>query len=316
MSMPTRLTLALTLSLATAAQAAVNFEKELWPVLKQKCVDCHAAPTVVDGRKKEPKGGLRLDAAFAILAGGKDGKVLTPKSADKSRLYEVVTLPKDDDDFMPPKGEPMSAEEMKLLKQWIDEGAEFGGWEGNTVGKPVVAGAKIQGPREHVELYKAVEAGVKPAGKAALDAAKAAGAQVSTVGPESQLLRVDFLTGVSSCTDEKLAALLPLADNIAQLDLGRTKITDAALGTVAKFGKLVRLDLRQTAVTDAGLAALSGLKYLTAVNLFGTQITDKGVATLASMKSLRSLSAFQTQATEGGAKAVAVQNAALKVVVK
>ena len=102
MFMNIRTAFTLSLSLSTAASAAVNFEKEVWPVLQKKCVDCHAAATVVDGRKKEPKGGLRLDAAFAMLAGGKDGVVLKPKAADKSRLYEVVTLPKDDDDFMPP----------------------------------------------------------------------------------------------------------------------------------------------------------------------------------------------------------------------
>jgi hypothetical protein len=307
------------LSFVTASPVllgAVSFEKELWPVLQKKCVDCHAAPAVVDGRKKEPKGGLRLDAAFAIMAGGKDGIVLRAKDSAKSRMYEVVTLPKDDDDFMPPKGEPMTDTEVKLLKQWIDEGADFGGWEGNTVGKPATAAAVAHGPRAHEELYKELDAGTKPAAQEALDKAKAAGAQVSVVGPVSNLLRVDFLTGVSAATDEKLSALLPLADLIAQLDLGRTPITDAGLATVAKFPKLVRLDLRQTKVSDAGLEQLTSLKHLQSVNLFGTEVTDAGLATLAGSKSLKQLAAFQTKATETGAKAAMAKNAALKVVVK
>jgi hypothetical protein len=316
MFMNIRTAFTLSLSLSTAASAAVNFEKEVWPVLQKKCVDCHAAPTVVDGRKKEPKGGLRLDAAFAILAGGKDGIVLKAKQADKSRLYEVVTLPKDDDDFMPPKGDPMTEAEVKLLKQWIDEGADFGSWEGNVEGKPATTAAKVLGPRAHEELYKALDAGVKPAAKEALDAAKAAGAQVSPVGPVSQLLRVDFLTGVSTCTDEKITALLPLADHITQLDLARTKITDASLATLAKFPKLVRLDLRQTQITDKGLESLTQLKHLSAINLFGTPVTDAGIATLAGMKSLKAITAYQTKATPKAAKEALAQNAALKVVVE
>jgi hypothetical protein len=307
--------LALSVSASTAF-SAVNFEKEVWPFLQKKCVECHAASKVVDGRKKEPKGGLRMDAAFALMAGGKNGAVVKPKSADTSRLYEVVTLAKDDDDFMPPKGEALSDAEVKLLKQWIDEGADFGGWEGNAEGKPVTAGAVARGPRAHEELYKVLSDGLKEAPKAALDAAKAAGAQVSVVGPVSQLVRVDFLTGVSACTDEKVAALLPLADYIAQLDLGRTKVSDAAMVTVAKFPKLVKLDLRQTAVTDAGLESLTALKHLTAVNAFGTPITDAGVKTLAGVKSLRQLTAFETKATEAGAKAAKAVNAELTVVVK
>jgi hypothetical protein len=311
-----RIALLCTLASSTTAFSAVSFEKELWPVLQKKCVDCHAAPTVEDGRKKEPKGGLRLDAAFAIMAGGKDGIILRAKDSAKSRMHEVVTLPKDDDDFMPPKGEAMTEAEVKLLKQWIDEGADFGGWEGNTVGKPATPGAVVLGPRAHEELYKKLNEGTKPAADADLAKAKEAGAQVSVVGPISNLLRVDFLTGVSNATDDKLAALAPLSGLIAQLDLGRTPITDAALATAAKYPNLVRLDLRQTKITDAGLESLTALKHLHSVNLFGTQITDAGLATLASMKSLKSITAFQSKATDAGAKAAMAKNPALKVVVK
>jgi len=32
---------------------------------------------------------------------------------------------------MPPKGDPLTNEEKELLKEWIDEGASFGGWKGD-----------------------------------------------------------------------------------------------------------------------------------------------------------------------------------------
>ena len=304
----TTATLAVCIALAPAAKGAVNFEKDLLPAIQKKCIDCHAAPKEVNGKKKEPKAELRLDAAFAIVKGSKNGKIFTPKESGKSRLYEVVTLPADDDDAMPPKGkaDPLTDAEKKLLKQWIDEGASFGTWEGNIEGKPADPTVRqaVETKREHLDFYKALEAGVKPASEELIKKAKEAGAQIQTISVTSPLLRVDFLTGVSNCTDEKLAALLPLAENIAHLDLGRTKITDAALATAAKFPRLAKIDLRQTAVTDKGLEALSKLKNLQTINLYGTEITDAGLAKLGTIKSLRHVTAWQSKATDKGAAAL------------
>jgi Leucine-rich repeat (LRR) protein len=128
---------------------------------------------------------------------------------------------------------------------------------------------------------------VKPLGDAVLAKAKEAGAQVSPVKVESPLVRVDFLTGVSKCDDEKVASILPLKENIVQLDLGRTIITDGALEDRRQLPRLVSLDLRQTKVTDAGLESLIGLKKLESLNLYGTEITDAGLKHLAKIKSLK-----------------------------
>ncbi|MDB6004014.1 MAG: hypothetical protein JWR15_1001, partial [Prosthecobacter sp.] len=228
-----RLTSFLSISLiASSVQAAVNFEKELLPAITKKCVDCHRAPHVENGQKKEPKAGLRLDASWAVLKGSENGPVLTPGAPDKSAIYESVTLPKDDDAHMPSKGEDMTKEEIALLKKWIEEGANFGGWVGSVEGMPAGAqteSAKVFKPRPHDLFFAALEKEVKPLAEDVLAKAKAAGAQVAPVKVESPLVRVDFLTGVSKCDDAKVAAILPLKENIVQLDLGRTIITDAAL---------------------------------------------------------------------------------------
>lgn len=289
--------------LASPASAAVDFEKQLLPVLQKKCMDCHKAPFVENGKKKEPKAELRLDAAWAILKGSENGPILKPGDSSKSGMYEVVTLPKDDDDFMPPKGDPLTDAEVKLLKEWIDEGAKFGNWKGNMEGAPaeaVAAEAKVAKVREHEVFYQQLAAGLKPADEAATAKAKEAGAQIFQLKADLPLLRVDFLTGVSKCTDDKVAALLPLKDHIAQLDLGRTAITDASLKTVSQFSRLAALDLRQTKVTDAGLEALSGLKKLQTLNLYGTEVTDAGLAHLAGIKSLKQVFLWGSKATEAG----------------
>ena len=304
---PSPFTLAAIASIAIlpTVRCEVNFEKEVLPFLTEKCLNCHKAPYEDEGRKKEPKADLRMDAAWAILKGSENGPVLTPGDSAKSYMYEVVTLPEDDDMFMPTKGDPLTKAEMALFKKWIDEGADFGGWVGNLEGKPVDPDEpKPIEPkvREHDEFYKMLATGVQPASDEAKKSATDAGAQLAELQVNVPLLRVDFLTGVSTCTDQKVASLLPLKEQIAHLDLGRTAITDAALKTIAQMPRLADLDLRQTKVTDAGLAALVGLKNLHTLNLYGTEITDAGLKHLASIKSLKKVYLWQTKATEAGVK--------------
>jgi hypothetical protein len=301
-------------SLAAAAQSAVNFEKEVWPILQKKCVDCHRAPYEENGRKKEPKAGLRLDAAWAITKGSENGPILKAKDSSASELYKVVTLPPDDDDFMPPKGDPLSEAEVQLLKQWIDEGADFGGWEGDKAGQAatLAQAPQVMTKREHEEFYKTLEAGASPVADEVIKKAKEVGAQIAPISTTSPLLRVDFLTGVSACTDDKVAALLPLAENIAHLDLGRTAITDAALSTIGKMSRLAKLDLRQTKVTDAGLENLVALSRLSSVNLFGTGVTDAGIKTLTANTAIKNIYAFQTKVTPAAVSAAKGINVVIK----
>jgi len=110
----------------------VDFEKQILPIFEQKCFECHSG-----GGKKKPKAGLRLDVADAIIKGTKRKKIIEPHRPDDSTLIEVVSLPADDDDLMPPsgKGKPLTKGEVSLLRRWITEGAGFAGWLSVVQGK-------------------------------------------------------------------------------------------------------------------------------------------------------------------------------------
>lgn len=300
------------------AQAKVDFEKQVLPFIQKRCMECHQAPKEENGKIKKPKADLRLDTPAEIMKGGENGPVLKPKDSSKSSLYEVVTLPKDDDMHMPPKGDPLTAAEIALLKTWIDEGADFGNWgKAAGAGADAFAAAKpVETVREHNLFYAKLSQGVKPLTEAAIKEAAKGGAQVFQLKADSGLVRVDFLTGVSACTDDKLAVLVPIKENIAQLDLGRTAVTDAGLKTVASLPRLAQLDLRQTKVTDAGLESLTALKNLQTLNLVGTAVTDAGLKQLAAIKSLKSVYLWNSKATEAGAKQLTASIKGLKVVLK
>ena len=71
-----------------------------------------------------PKAGLALDTYEAVLKGNLDGEIVTRGNHEESTLYVVITLDPDDSELMPPKGDPLTPEEIELFKKWIDEGAK------------------------------------------------------------------------------------------------------------------------------------------------------------------------------------------------
>ncbi|MFZ4766183.1 MAG: DUF1553 domain-containing protein, partial [Roseimicrobium sp.] len=95
---------------------AVDFFRDVKPLLESRCADCH--------RGAKAKGGLRLDAREAALAGGDSGPALRKGKGRESELVRRV-LSHDEDEVMPPKGARLSAEEAQRLSRWIDEGAAW-----------------------------------------------------------------------------------------------------------------------------------------------------------------------------------------------
>lgn len=284
----------------------VDFEKQIWPFLEKSCVKCHKAPHEEDGKTVKPKAGLRLDGAWAIKVGSENGAVLKPGKAAESDLYTRTTLPDDDDDFMPPAGkaDPLTPEQRELLKKWIDQGADFGTWQGNLEGKPkevTNTGEKVP-VSEIQELYLALAEGLSVPKEDSWKGVTAAGGRVMPLANGSPLLSVDFRLVREQADDGKIGSVATVADHVAQLDLSKTAVTDAGLKPVGSLKRLVRLDLNQTQVGDAGLAALKGLEHLHYLNLYGTQVTDAGLDHLKGLKNLDSLYLWQSKVTEAGVK--------------
>ena len=106
----------------------VEFEKDIQPILDEKCVACH---NVAIAESK-----LVLEDVPAILKGGKRGPALVAKDPDKSLIYNVAARALDP--VMPPLPNKVSAaaftpQELGLLRKWIEEGAVQGMGSGMTV---------------------------------------------------------------------------------------------------------------------------------------------------------------------------------------
>ena len=96
----------------------VDFTRDIQPIFAGKCYECH-------GPEKQ-KGGLRLDRKREALQGGDSGKVILPGKASDSLLLRNVSGV-DPDNLMPPKGkgEPVTDNQLALLRAWIDGGAAW-----------------------------------------------------------------------------------------------------------------------------------------------------------------------------------------------
>jgi mono/diheme cytochrome c family protein len=103
-------------ALPEPVSAAVDFKREVEPLLTRNCITCH-------GPEKQ-RGGLRLDIKTLALAGGDSGKVLLPGKSAESLLIQLVAGI-DPEKIMPPKGDRLASEEIALLRAWIDQGAEW-----------------------------------------------------------------------------------------------------------------------------------------------------------------------------------------------
>lgn len=301
--MPTvRWLLLLLLAGALPAQTKVDFQRQILPILEQRCIECHAAPRLgPDGRLQRPKGGVAFDSKDGMLA--KKG-VIVAKDARASSLWQLVTLPADDDDRMPPrsKGAPLTAAQTDLIRQWIDEGASFGAWTGRKpepATAPPTATSTI--PGKAADVYLRLATGLKPLPSALLQGFDGGPFYVGSIGDGSPLLAVSCRGNADAVGDAALAALEPIASHIAELDLSRTRVGDDGIQRIAAMPRLVVLDLRQTAVGNRGIAALAACKELQVLNLFGTKAGDYGITALSSLKNLRELYLWQTDVSAAAA---------------
>ncbi len=93
-----------------------DFVHEIQPILAANCYKCHG-PAMQMAR-------LRLDAKQTALAGGQSGKVIQPGNAAASILYQRISgLSKQE--RMPMGPTALRPEQISLIKDWIDSGAEW-----------------------------------------------------------------------------------------------------------------------------------------------------------------------------------------------
>ncbi|MEQ9408904.1 MAG: PSD1 and planctomycete cytochrome C domain-containing protein [Fuerstiella sp.] len=148
--------------LAPAADAQVNFSRDILPLLSDNCFTCHGPD------EANRQSGLRLDKQNSALAELDSGQAaIVPGHSDQSELFRRIVSP-DPDLKMPPSdsGKKLTDAQIAKVKQWIDEGAAWSGhWAFQPPQKPEIAPAE-EGWPVHNPIDNFIHARLKTAGLA------------------------------------------------------------------------------------------------------------------------------------------------------
>ena len=100
----------------------IDFNRQIRPILSENCFQCHGPD------QSHRKANYRLDTKEGVFAVGKSGKKnILLRDAKNSELVHRIEEA-EGDGLMPPlkSGKKLNADQIKLIKQWINEGANYG----------------------------------------------------------------------------------------------------------------------------------------------------------------------------------------------
>jgi len=154
----------------------VDFARDVQPILVQHCSGCHGP--------QQQMLGLRVDDGAALLKGSAKGAVVSPGHSASSKLIQRVSSSKKGF-AMPPVGTPLSAADIAVLRDWIDQGAKIPAtsarttnaktshWSFQAIAKPVVPqvhdSAWPRNPIDNFVLAKLESESIKPSPEADRD---------------------------------------------------------------------------------------------------------------------------------------------------
>jgi len=156
-----------------AADAPVDFRRDVAPILQHRCLACH--------NERIQRGGLSLQSPDTMKRGGESGQVVEAGDPDSSYLLDLV-IPADGAAEMPKGEPPLKPDEIETLRRWIAHGADWPAdivlepptlWSLKPIARPQVPTVEsasdafpIRNPIDQFVAAKLQTAGLKPAPEA------------------------------------------------------------------------------------------------------------------------------------------------------
>jgi len=243
-------------ALALASRdSVIVFQDLIQPIFTQKCVACHRADLA--------HGSLRMDSYAALQKGGSEGDAIASKE-----LWRRVSLPPDHPRYMPSRGEPLSYDELLIVKSWLNAASDsmstVSDWKPDEEVIKAIARTTNLDVRELPYIDRARPAAIALDDVPPMWSIQPISQQHTTV--EAKLIDVNVDASVA------LKALEPYAANITILDLRQVDNADSWLAALPPMVHLTKLDLSRSDATAVSLSRLSQYPHLETVNLSGTQV--------------------------------------------
>ena len=113
--------------LLSGAEAGLTFERDIRPIFKAYCLDCH-------GAEEELGGQLDLRLRRFLVRGGEAGPAIEPGKPRDSLLLQRVT-----EGEMPPREVKLPEKHVATIARWIASGAATARAEPEQIGKGIGA---------------------------------------------------------------------------------------------------------------------------------------------------------------------------------
>ena len=101
----------------------IDYTREIKPLLMQHCADCHGTDL--------QEGGFRVDTGGLVVRGGDRGRSVVSGKPEESLLIKVLQG-KGDIPQMPLELDPLTDDQIRLISDWITQGAKLSEQESST----------------------------------------------------------------------------------------------------------------------------------------------------------------------------------------
>jgi uncharacterized membrane protein len=242
------------------------YKNVITPILENKCVQCH--------NDNKIKGELNLTTIKHILAGGENGDIIKAGKIADSPIYMSLLLPIEEDKHMPPSGKPqLTRNEIWLIKHWIKTGADFK----KQVAKYTSNDTLTNSLNDYLILPKR---NVENAGMNEVSRLIAHGFTIKRLVYGEPFLSATYTRPNQKISKEAMQDLLDISEQLVELNLQESKLTDDLASSIKKLTSLRTLRLDKTMITDETLLLLKKHKELSVLNLFNTNISKNTLSEL------------------------------------
>jgi uncharacterized membrane protein len=269
--------------------SVVIYRDFIEPQLKSKCLACHNENTYY--------GDFIFNNYSALLSKTKSGYGIIPGNSQNSEIFKRLILPSADKRFMPPTGEIFGYYDVKVIKYWIDQGADSLStfkWETMDDELRVYLLEKYQLNFAPLPFYE--KNTPDSVSSTLLKELNENQVIAKYLGEDNYYLDVKINT--DSLTITHLNKLETVRNSIAFLDLSNTKISNQLLSKISQFPNISKLDLHGNRLADSTIASIAELNNLISINVYDTKINKDGAETLLKIPSLQRIYLWQTQVSD------------------
>jgi len=278
-------------------QEAHIFNDIVMPIFERKCVSCH--------NPEKSKGDLLFHNLEGWQKGGKHGEVLKAGFPTESHIIQRIALPKEEDEHMPPDGKlQLSLDEITFLEWWIKEMTNYDHL------------VKDLNPTTKVSKYlKSLEGdefeGIEKVSASDLEVIRKYGIAATEVSASTPWIDISF----KQKTDMKssLKQLKKVAENITELDLSFSDISNSNLKILKQFTNLRKLNLSNTSIGNKGVKHLTNLEQLSYLNLYKTNVDNGVLNSISKLTNLKNVYLWQTKIDKTKAEQWASENPEVNV---